>query len=306
MTDLISAQIGSEDLRRFHGQLHRALLMHRKGRLNLFYQLQFPQTLQSENSAAEVAAEFDLFRWLIDPPPQEIAQHASYVDVVDALRVVMDCANIALENALAPINPSQFSALIQALHEFDRCALLLDSVITNSLTDVDALTGLFNRAALDRDLNREAAKARRSGKALSVAMIDADKFKGINDAHGHSFGDLVLSKLAERFMESLRPSDLLYRYGGEEFVVLLPDTAIEQALIVLERLRARVCAAPISKGNVSVTQCVSVGIALLAPDESPLTAISNADKALYLAKTQGRNRIVATDSCLNTEPAEIP
>lgn len=291
-----SAQIGSEDLRRFHGQLHRGLLMHRKGRLNLFYQLQFGQASLPDSAVGEVVSQLDLLQWFVDVPPQEIAEHACYEELLEALQVVMGSVNIVLVHATQPVNPSQFSALIAALHAFDRCAFKLDSVVTNSLTDVDALTGLFNRAALDRDLSREVAKARRSGKALSVAMIDADKFKGVNDTHGHSFGDVVLSTLAERFMESLRPSDLLYRYGGEEFVVLLPDTAIEQALTVLERLRARACAVPISKGDISVTQCVSVGLALVAPNESPLTAVSNADKALYSAKSQGRNRVVAADS----------
>lgn len=172
------------------------------------------------------------------------------------------------------------------------------------MTDVDALTGLFNRAALDRDLNREVAKARRSGKSLCVAMIDADRFKNVNDTHGHSFGDVVLSKLAERFMECLRPSDLLYRYGGEEFMVLLPDTSKEQAQTVLERLRLRACTTPISKGESSVIQSVSAGISELAAEESPLAAIANADQALYRAKSQGRNQIVVAEPTGYTETAK--
>lgn len=112
MTDLISAQIGGEDLRRFHGQLHRGLLMHRRGRLNLFFQLQFPQSLRSDAFAVEIASQLDLTQWFADAAPAEIAHHPSYEDMLDALTVVMGAANFAIDNAQQRINPEQFSSLI--------------------------------------------------------------------------------------------------------------------------------------------------------------------------------------------------
>ena len=297
MTHPLSGQVNAEDLRRFHGLLHRGLLMHRKGRLRLFFSLQFPQAMFSEDAAHGVAVQLDLTNWFATALPDEIAQHPSYVNFLGALEAAMDLAKVSLEKASCrQLEMQQFRCLIQALQEFDRCADILDAAVTSSLTDVDALTGLFNRAALDRDLKREMAIAKRSKKPISVAMIDADKFKAVNDTHGHSFGDVVLSHLAEIFVESLRPSDLLYRYGGEEFLVLLPDTTPEQAHTVLERLRKRASCAPISKGDVSVTQTVSVGIAMLVGEDSNETVVARADEALYCAKAQGRNRIVVAST----------
>lgn len=297
MSNLISGMVGGDDLRRFHGQLRRGLLMHRKGRLSLFFKLQFPQAILIVDGDAEFNSRLNLSEWIASELPDTIAQHESYFNVMDALASVIETSHLAIEKAaFGQLDTGTFSALIQSLQEFDRCADLLDAVITNSLTDVDTLTGLFNRAALDRDLSREIAKAARSGKPLSVAMIDADRFKIVNDTYGHAFGDVVLGKLAERFLESLRPSDLLYRYGGEEFLVLLPDTPQDQAQIVLERLRKRACAAPISKGSIEVTQSVSVGIAMHIKNESPVALVSRADEALYSAKAQGRNRVSVASS----------
>lgn len=293
MTDLISGQVGGEDLRQFHWQLRRGLLMHRKGRLSLFYKLQFPYHDLSGTSADEVASHLDLVAWFGDEPPAEIAQHPHYFSFIHALKSVLLMSNAAQERALAgQLDTDHFGALVEALKEFDRCADVLDSVVTNSLTDIDPLTGLLNRAALERDVRRELAKALRSGAPLSVAMIDADRFKVVNDTFGHAFGDFVLRTLAERFMESLRPSDLLYRYGGEEFLVLLPNTPIEKAFSVLERLRKRACSAPIVQGDASTMQAVSVGISLLEPNMPESNGIERADQALYSAKSQGRNRTV--------------
>jgi diguanylate cyclase len=289
----IGGETDSEDLRRFHGQFRRGILMHRKGRLGLFYLLQFPQHIVETSSGLDVRTQLDVLQWLADEPPAQIQVQRSYLDTVQTLTRAMVLADDALAQAQSQsLNAQVFSALLDALQAFDRCVDVLDSGITSSLTDIDALTGLFNRAALDRDFRHEAAKAKRSGRPLTVAMVDADHFKNVNDTYGHDFGDVVLSVLADRFVESLRPGDLVYRYGGEEFLVLLPDTNVVGAQVVLERLRLRACSAPIAQGDIAVTLTVSIGVAPVLSEGNPEDALLRADEAMYQAKDQGRNRLV--------------
>jgi diguanylate cyclase len=289
----VGGEADSEDLRRFHGQFRRGVLMHRKGRLSLFFLLQFPRHIVAPSSGLDVRTQLDVLQWLADEPPAQILNHHSYQDMVQTLAHAVEAADDALSHAQQqPLDPESFSALLDALQAFDRSADVLDSGITSSLTDIDALTGLFNRAALDRDFRREAAKAKRSGRPLTVAMVDADHFKNVNDTHGHDFGDVVLSVLADRFVESLRPGDLVYRYGGEEFLVLLPDTNVVGAQVVLERLRLRACSAPIAQGDIAVTLTVSIGVAPVLSEGNPEDALLRADEAMYQAKDQGRNRLV--------------
>ncbi|HYC82382.1 MAG TPA: sensor domain-containing diguanylate cyclase [Solirubrobacterales bacterium] len=151
-----------------------------------------------------------------------------------------------------------------------------------SMARHDALTGLPNRRLLDEQAPREMARARRGGQALCLAIVDIDHFKSYNDSHGHLAGDELLRESAIAWDGELRGSDTLVRYGGEEFLVLLPDTAPEEAAAVVERLRA---ATP--RG-----QTCSAGIAAWDGVADVDGLISAADAALYRAKGAGRNRLV--------------
>jgi diguanylate cyclase (GGDEF)-like protein len=172
---------------------------------------------------------------------------------------------------------------------FVRAAELL-----RELADVDELTKLPNRRQFLRSLETEFARVQRYDRPLSVLMIDADDFKLINDRHGHFAGDEVLQALAIRLRGIVRQIDLLGRLGGEEFAVALMDTDMPAALETAERLRREIAAEPfqISAGNIQVT--VSVGVATRrATDDNAAQLLSLADKAMYLAKTGGRNRVIA-------------
>jgi diguanylate cyclase (GGDEF)-like protein/PAS domain S-box-containing protein len=146
----------------------------------------------------------------------------------------------------------------------------------------DALTGLPNRRALDDQLPREMARALRSGTELCLAIIDIDYFKAYNDTHGHLAGDVVLRGCAAAWEEALREEDTILRYGGEEFLVVLPDCGPRDATEIVERLRA---ATP--EG-----QTCSAGLALWRPGESVDELVGRADEALYRAKEAGRDRLV--------------
>lgn len=154
----------------------------------------------------------------------------------------------------------------------------------------DDLTGLYNRRRLHEELYRDLRSAERSGEPLTMLMIDLDKFKEFNDAGGHLEGDRHLREVAERWSLGLRSSDLLARFGGDEFVVLMPGRSIEQAVIVADRLRRLT-----PNGQTS-----SAGAVQWDGAEDALSLISRADAALYLAKVSGRNR---TTVQLIAEPA---
>lgn len=155
--------------------------------------------------------------------------------------------------------------------------------------NTDALTGLLNRRWLDNSMPRFIARHAHAHKPMSVLMLDIDHFKRFNDEHGHAVGDAVLSLVAQTVWKCLRPTDLAARYGGEELLVILPDTPLEGARIAAERLRASICASKLP--DIERTISVSIGIADLLPDDSSLALIDRADQRLYLAKQRGRNRV---------------
>lgn len=189
------------------------------------------------------------------------------------------------------LNPAQQ----EALHCLARRAVAqiemrgaLAELQQQSLTD--GLTGAWNRRAFDMLLQKEWARQSRLAQPLSLLMIDIDHFKRVNDSLGHMEGDLVLKRVTQLLTASLRPSDYLIRYGGEEFLVLLSGFAADAARIVGERLRMEIDGAEWPKGG-PVT--VSVGVSACTPtkDGEPNLLIAQADHALYAAKNTGRNRV---------------
>ncbi len=169
-----------------------------------------------------------------------------------------------------------------------RNALLYREAVTAALRD--PLTGIGNRAALEEHLTREVSLAHRHNAPLSLIAIDLDHFKQVNDRHGHSIGDCVLRTVARRMADVLRSTDLAYRYGGEEFVILLSGTPLAGAQMVAERIREVVASEPCHCDGIEIPITISLGVASLA-DESSAALFDRADRALYSAKEQGRNRV---------------
>lgn len=157
-----------------------------------------------------------------------------------------------------------------------------------TLSHTDPLTGLWNRARLDEILAQSLALSRRSGQPTAMLLIDLDHFKGINDSQGHLAGDGVLAQLATRLRDTVRSTDYLGRWGGEEFVVLCPDTRREGALQLAEKLRDVVAAAPF---ETDIALTISIGVAVTDGDLTPAELLARADTRLYQAKAEGRNRV---------------
>jgi two-component system cell cycle response regulator len=159
----------------------------------------------------------------------------------------------------------------------------------------DALTSLFNRRYMESHLGTLIEQAAARGKPLATLVIDIDYFKAINDTHGHDAGDDVLRDFALRIKRSIRGIDLACRYGGEEFVIVMPETDMTVAAMVAERLRRRIAAEPfaIAQGSRCIPVTISIGIAgLRDKDDTAAALLKRADQALYRAKRDGRNRVV--------------
>lgn len=156
----------------------------------------------------------------------------------------------------------------------------------------DTLTGALNRQGLDEAMNREVSTVKRKDTPLSVALLDIDNFKKLNDSKGHETGDAALAHLATVARECMRPQDTLARYGGEEFVILLPDTPLDKGVEAMTRLQRELTKRFFLAGNEKILITFSAGVAQLAAGESGADAIRRADQAMYLAKRAGKNRVI--------------
>ncbi|BAT60214.1 response regulator PleD [Variibacter gotjawalensis] len=197
-----------------------------------------------------------------------------------------------------PIDKNELLARVRTQVRRKRfSARLRDNVqMSIEMAVTDSLTGLHNRRYMETHLAALVENAATRGKPLSMLVLDIDHFKRVNDTYGHDVGDDVLREFATRVRKAIRGIDLACRMGGEEFVVVMPETDMAVASMVAERLRRRVASElfPIPSGGSPLEITISIGIATLrAPDDSATALLKRADQALYRAKRDGRNRVVA-------------
>lgn len=160
------------------------------------------------------------------------------------------------------------------------------------MASYDFMTGLLNRREMFSRLNIEYSHVKRRGVPLSIIVLDVDHFKNINDTYGHTIGDVVLRAIAHILREGVREYDIICRYGGEEFIVITPETAIQQAHELAERLVKQVSISPIKvEAASSITITISAGVTQLLEGDSIEMLISRADRALYHSKEKGRNQV---------------
>jgi diguanylate cyclase len=168
-------------------------------------------------------------------------------------------------------------------------------VQVSELVREDQLTGALNRRGLDETLDRELKRADRNKSSVSVAMLDIDNFKNLNDTLGHQAGDRALMHLTHVVKETLRPSDSVGRYGGEEFIIILPETDLHSGVEAIQRLQRNLTKNIFMNNNERVLVTFSAGVALRGEDEEVLDIIGRADKAMYKAKQAGKNRVEAAE-----------
>ena len=191
--------------------------------------------------------------------------------------------------------PFDWDCLAARLHVAERILRLHEQL--RAQATIDVLTGVWNRGTVLDCLSQELERVNRENSSLEVLMVDVDHFKRVNDTHGHLTGDAVLRETAQRMKDTLRTYDRIGRYGGEEFLIVVPTRAPGEALEVAERVRRVICERPMTGPAGQIIITASVGIAVSTPDRrgSPHSLISAADAALYRAKSSGRNCVVCAD-----------
>jgi diguanylate cyclase (GGDEF)-like protein len=208
--------------------------------------------------------------------------------------VPLDCRSVRV--GVVTITSSRIAAFDQGDLELlaflaKTMALDIENVRLRRVSVTDPLTGAYNREFLQEHLPQELEMATRRGEPMAIAMVDVDHFKSVNDRLGHAAGDLVLAEVATRLRGMIRGDDRLVRYGGEEFVVILPRADAATAAEIGERMRMRLEEAPVVVEDEPIEVRISVGVAELRSDDQPSTLIRRADTALYAAKGRGRNRV---------------
>jgi diguanylate cyclase (GGDEF)-like protein len=197
--------------------------------------------------------------------------------------ILANVVGIAVGSHFSRMRRRQFVARLELERVRDKLQIM---------ATIDGLAGVLNRRRFMESATEELARARRYARPLSVIAIDLDYFKTVNDRFGHGAGDDVLAALAQTLQAQTRRQDIVGRLGGEEFAVILPETTIETAIALAERMRVEVSMVKLSVGGVPLTVTTSLGVAEMRPsDRTAEDLLGHADQALYRAKQQGRNRV---------------
>ena len=250
------------------------------------------------NTAAKT---FDGLRLAAQLRSDEATRHLPILAIVeqDERARMVKALEIGVNDILArPVDPEELSARVRTLIRQKRYTDVLRSNLDQSLelAVTDPLTGLHNRRYMSGQLSNLVRRAGRGGEPVAALLVDIDHFKLINDSFGHDVGDEVLREFAVRLATNVRAIDLACRYGGEEFVVIMPETSLETAHRIAERLRVHVAGSPfrVSKVGEPLNVTISIGVACTTGvEDTPDSLLKRADEAVYDAKAAGRNQVVA-------------
>ncbi len=216
------------------------------------------------------------------------------LDIEASHRSMHDAARLLLSHrtASSPTDLGEYERFMDQAILFKQELRTFQYSLISLVCTVDHLTGAWNRHAMNMKLAEESERTRRSGQFCTLCMMDIDHFKGVNDQHGHKIGDEVLQAFTSIINAALRRCDSLFRYGGEEFLMLLPNTTLGNAAVLLNRIRETLASTPIVTSNgKQIHLTASFGVAQLALQEAIEDALEHADHALLAAKAGGRNQV---------------
>ena len=282
----------------FLQELDRALHDHLQWQNNLYRALISEGVVEEDASAADSETRCAFGRWFQGLGVEVRARDRALVDLWDMHGRMHAAARdrLAAHQRHEPIPVATFDAYVEIAQDFKLALLKYQRRIISEICTLDPLTGAGNRYAMDLRLTEEWERTRRTGQPCSICMLDIDHFKHINDAHGHAAGDTALRVISRYLKGDGRSYDDLFRYGGEEFLICMPNTPLAQAEMVFNRLREGLAALRIPvEGGAHLSLTASFGVALLLPDEPIELSVELADHALLCAKNGGRNRVCVWD-----------
>lgn len=295
------SELSHDDLRKALGELDQALFNHEQ-----WYEA-MNRTLICGLAADQRDIDHDSFRkcrfgqWLYGSGEAKLARHPGFAEIVAAHMRMHQAAKELLLSSMRrePISIEDYERFVNALKQMRLEIYTTRHELEDVLYNVDPLTGAASRIAMLTKLRERQAMVQREMHACCLAMMDVDSFKQVNDVYGHAAGDRVLAGVAKQVKVHLRPYDLFFRYGGEEFLICGTNMDLQTGYDTMDRLREQIANLRFENGAGSVSVTASFGLTLLDPDVTVEQSIQRADKALYAAKIAGRNRVVVWDPSMS-------
>ena len=294
--------MSQNDMRKALSELDRALFSHERWceELNRTLICMLPPDERDMTCDAHRHCRFG--QWLYGAGAGMIAGHPSFEEIEDAHERMHALAGEMLDamatKGKAPLD--LYERYVNSLNQMRLEVLTAKRELEDAVYNLDPLSGAASRVGMLTRLREQQALVKRGLRSCVIAMMDFDNFKRVNDVYGHAAGDQVIVKVAQLVMDHMRPYDMFFRYGGEEFLLCEPETDIEAGAAMLERLRKDIAALEFAdSGGAPFRITASFGVALLDPAISVEQAIERADKAMYAAKKAGRNRVVSWDPALS-------
>ncbi|MFC1602537.1 diguanylate cyclase [Pseudomonadota bacterium] len=251
--------------------------------------------ISEEYLSAHSSHECKFGEWYYSTHHDFLKENPEFIALEKLHNSMHDCVRkiISKISAGKTLNSREYDVFLSHEVQFATTLAKLRDELLGLSHSYDYLTGTLNRQAFFQLLSQEHARIKRTNEFCCLMMVDIDHFKKVNDQHGHKAGDTVLRHIADFLNSNLRPYDLTCRFGGEEFLVCLPNTTVGIARTAIERLRENISRTNISiADDIEINVTASFGITLLSADEDWSMAIEHADQAMYQAKTRGRNRVV--------------
>ncbi len=240
-------------------------------------------------------------QWLYGAGVESLTKHPGLAEIEAAHKRMHSCAKAMLLASTAGrrVPLDDYERFVNALKQMRLEVLTTKHELEDAIYNLDPLTGAANRIGMLTKLREQQAFVQRKVHFCCVAMMDIDYFKAVNDTYGHATGDRVIVAMASHILGKLRPYDMFFRYGGEEFLICAPNTDIKTGSAIVDRLRQEMAELPFEyNGKAPFHVTVSFGLTLLDPDVPVETSIERADKALYAAKAAGRNRVAVWDTSM--------